>query len=835
MALTSRPREAVLSDWSEWHPVDDWGPCVGGVQYRGEERGRTVITPAVPTAEVIRETLHETRTISRTCVVHPPPDGESNDGTVITGESGYIQDASGARWTLVAGGPDGSYYPMRNGANHSGSGQSLVYRGHQLYLINSLGAEYTPTADGWARVYAVTPPPGTLPPPAGATADDPNKSHVDGGPLPTFPASVMRFDGMFQTGGYHFIKHTQGMSSSAPDDPHVRFCGGDLAEGSFPLDRERDGPVPPRQAGLNTVLRLNTITMEVEQLVSRFGNPADGTAPYNPDGCTTVWTGSEVVVIKGFQAPYNAEDTDDGKAWRARNDPYGIMQADYGKIFIFNEARRSWRATALAGSAVWTPEAWTGSHHRGTDRVYAVADAPGGSEYGALRICNPYETDQTKAFTYKRMRKALGVTNYGDIGWGFDALPWASAIIDDVMYWPDFYRRWLWGVNVLDESPQPFKVARIRGLVPVTSPSGEIEQIGSQEAGVASSVLRNKVFISYPPALYCEGGESGILDIDVLTGHVSEIQYPDDMGPVGDFKRMANVLAFCDATSRLIATGNSDEPLSGQFLVFEFPPTPPLRPVEPLTWLKDVGQKSIAPNSIALGANGGVSTAFLADIGITPSTSANDIIRIPDNENGVPPLQDDGLRAAVDRAFGEGGGLRSFSGNWWDNRPYGAISDYPVTMFNCGDSATGWSQIAAYEFSNAGGWVQDVVRSGHSRKFRNASPEIENAAAAAHGRVIDQRPYKTLDGTALIAGHLYFGPQYIRSRAMLIQDGTNNRYPRDTGRNREVVCADTATRSWMYAEPIEPAGETGTETPIKFGCKETDKKILGHRQYHVRT
>lgn len=59
------PVDAVVSDWSAWSPVSDWGACNGIFQQRTEQRERTVIVPA--TGGGATPALFETRTTTRVC------------------------------------------------------------------------------------------------------------------------------------------------------------------------------------------------------------------------------------------------------------------------------------------------------------------------------------------------------------------------------------------------------------------------------------------------------------------------------------------------------------------------------------------------------------------------------------------------------------------------------------------------------------------------------------------------------------------------------------------------------------------------------------------------
>jgi hypothetical protein len=59
------PIDATVSDWSAWSPTGDWSPCLGSLQQRGEQRERTVVTPASNGGTT--PPLVETRTASRAC------------------------------------------------------------------------------------------------------------------------------------------------------------------------------------------------------------------------------------------------------------------------------------------------------------------------------------------------------------------------------------------------------------------------------------------------------------------------------------------------------------------------------------------------------------------------------------------------------------------------------------------------------------------------------------------------------------------------------------------------------------------------------------------------
>src|SRR5690606_118808 len=91
-----QPVDAVVSDWGPWTPIGDWSVCVpadagsGGVQTRGEERTRTVVTPAQHGGSTPH--LRETRVASRACSLpapEPEPEPEPDPETcACVGEPG---------------------------------------------------------------------------------------------------------------------------------------------------------------------------------------------------------------------------------------------------------------------------------------------------------------------------------------------------------------------------------------------------------------------------------------------------------------------------------------------------------------------------------------------------------------------------------------------------------------------------------------------------------------------------------------------------------------------------------------------------------------------------
>lgn len=805
LKLTSKPVvgppiDCVLGEWGAWQ-FGPWSACVNGLRTRTETRTRAVVTPPANGGAECGPTF-EMRTVSEPCVVEPPP------VEISIPPLGSFSDAKGAIWSLVDGGAEPGDYPMRDGAHVGGRVDKLIYRNNTVFGITPDGAEWEFKGERWVKVGEAPPvdPPPVDPPPVDPPPIDPQPD----GPLPTYGLSQMVYKGWRSTGGFAFIKHTPGLSSS---DKYVRAFGGDLNQGTFPLDEN----APVRQVGLTAPIRWDTSddALPMEQLCSRFGNKADGTAPHVHDGCTTVWTGAEFLSGPGFQAPYNAA-----------NDPHGIMRADISRWFRFNEASRSWSAGVMAGGQYWGREKWDGAYHKASGLVWELWD--NGTESGALRSYDRDAPDEATAYKVYQLRPRQGIDKNAIFNW----TPWQSVMIGDVMYWPDFYNGWLWSVNVAHAAnmPAPFKVARIPKYH-----ATEGEPIGTIEAGVAVSERLRKVWIGYSPAKYTENGASAIYEIDVDTGRGARIPFPDEMGPEGDFKRMATMLAFSDATLTLLATGNSDETWASRFLVYKFsnvviePPKPPEEINKPLSYLRGVGEAVIAPNSVALNwfvDRTGINPAFLERRGLRVPQTDGDIIHIPPNENGVTPQQLNGQPAQVHRTWNE---FRSFSANWWDYTTGGKISPHPVTAFCVGDSGTGINDVWAYEFSNEGGWLH-VVEGTHVSKFRNAGLAIENAAALANGRAIDQRPYKHLDGVGMVGAHRYQGSHYNRVSGLGYQVGTNNRYPTDTGRNREVCVWSAEAKMWLYGDIEAPCPDdpddprtTSTETPATTSDKRSGR------------
>ena len=66
------PVHCVVSAWSDWAPLTDWGACVNDVQSRTEQRTRTVVTPPA-NGGLPCPVLSETRVETRSCAVQPTP------------------------------------------------------------------------------------------------------------------------------------------------------------------------------------------------------------------------------------------------------------------------------------------------------------------------------------------------------------------------------------------------------------------------------------------------------------------------------------------------------------------------------------------------------------------------------------------------------------------------------------------------------------------------------------------------------------------------------------------------------------------------------------------
>lgn len=64
-------QDATVSPWSAWVATSAWSACLNNVQFRTEQRSRTIVTPA--TGSGTTPPLIESRTASQACIVTPPP------------------------------------------------------------------------------------------------------------------------------------------------------------------------------------------------------------------------------------------------------------------------------------------------------------------------------------------------------------------------------------------------------------------------------------------------------------------------------------------------------------------------------------------------------------------------------------------------------------------------------------------------------------------------------------------------------------------------------------------------------------------------------------------
>src|SRR5690606_31297457 len=105
-----QPVDAVVSDWGPWTPTGDWSVCVEpGTQTRGEERTRTVVTPAQHGGSTPH--LRETRVASRACSLPEPEPEPEPEPCACTGEPGP-QGPAGPQGPRGEPGP-----PGRDGAS----------------------------------------------------------------------------------------------------------------------------------------------------------------------------------------------------------------------------------------------------------------------------------------------------------------------------------------------------------------------------------------------------------------------------------------------------------------------------------------------------------------------------------------------------------------------------------------------------------------------------------------------------------------------------------------------------------------------------------------------
>ena len=153
------PVNCIVSEWSAWMPIDNWGACINAQQFRTEARVRTVETPPGAGGQACGP-LYETRIVAQACQnAHTA----SPDGTRAP-PAPEIRDPYGAVYTLNGG------QVHKDGQWHNGGtgDELLIWNQGLIYVHSANGHWYRDDNTQWTDVGTNDPEHGAPPPQIGS-------------------------------------------------------------------------------------------------------------------------------------------------------------------------------------------------------------------------------------------------------------------------------------------------------------------------------------------------------------------------------------------------------------------------------------------------------------------------------------------------------------------------------------------------------------------------------------------------------------------------------------------------------------------------------------------